>query len=206
MAITETDPKTGALLRTLHVGRVIKTQTYVATRNHSDTLDYSDFRPTKVTEFLVYRGRFGKPSDWDWVEPRALELTERFSWVDCTNMFTWRGEHVRSGEVDIDVFDPVFASDYADWQAHCAEQAKIQAEKAAARAAQDAQHLAERAKNTPVVGKRMEVCKGRKVPKGFVGVVSYISGSGSVLLKAENEWQDRKAQGTWVSAANLKAV
>lgn len=51
----------------------------------------------------------------------------------------------------------------------------------------------------------MIVAKGRKVPLGTVGTVAYISSSGSVLLKADSEWQDRKAQGTWVSGANLRA-
>lgn len=64
---------------------------------------------------------------------------------------------------------------------------------------------AEEEKNRPVKGKQMVVAKGRKVPVGFVGTVAYVSGSGSVLLKADHEWQDRKAQGTWVDARNLRA-
>lgn len=59
--------------------------------------------------------------------------------------------------------------------------------------------------NRPVPGKKMEVVKGRKVPIGTVGTVAYVSGSGNVLLKADDAWQDRKAQGTWVSSTNLKA-
>ena len=61
-------------------------------------------------------------------------------------------------------------------------------------------------KNRPVVGKRMVVVKGKKTPVGLQGTVAYVSGSNSVLLKADHEWKDRKAQGTWVPSYNLKAV
>lgn len=61
-------------------------------------------------------------------------------------------------------------------------------------------------KNRPVIGKRMVVVKGKKAPLGFQGTVAYVSGSNSVLLKADHEWKDRKAQGTWVPSYNLKAV
>ena len=52
----------------------------------------------------------------------------------------------------------------------------------------------------------MVVAKGRKVPKGTVGIVAFVHPNGGVLLKAENEWKDRKAQGTWVNAGNLQAA
>lgn len=64
----------------------------------------------------------------------------------------------------------------------------------------------ERIRNTPVKGKKMIVAKGRKAPVGTVGVVAYIHSNGRVLLKNENEWQDRKANGVWVPAEYLKAV
>lgn len=79
---------------------------------------------------------------------------------------------------------------------------------AAAREAREAaarQAREEEERNRPVKGKQMVVARGRKVPVGTVGTVAYISGSGSVLLKADNEWQDRKASGVWVAAHNLKA-
>src|SRR5690348_18326964 len=52
MAIIETDLKTKAVTRS-HEGCVVKIRKYVADRNHSDTLDYSDWRSTVITEALV---------------------------------------------------------------------------------------------------------------------------------------------------------
>jgi hypothetical protein len=64
----------------------------------------------------------------------------------------------------------------------------------------------EEERNRPTVGKRMIVVRGRKVPVGHQGTVAYINREGSVLVKADHEWQDRKAGGVWVPAAYLKAV
>lgn len=63
----------------------------------------------------------------------------------------------------------------------------------------------EEERNRPAKGKRMEVFRGRKVPLGTVGTVAYVSGSGSVLLKDDAKWQDRKADGVWVDPRNLRA-
>lgn len=62
-----------------------------------------------------------------------------------------------------------------------------------------------RRETVPEVGKKMVVVKGRKVPKGTEGTVAYVNREGSVLLKKDHEWQDRKAQGVWVTATYLKA-
>lgn len=59
-------------------------------------------------------------------------------------------------------------------------------------------------RNRPAVGKRMTVCKGRKVPIGTEGTVAYLRDD-SVLLKPDAAWQDRATQGVWVKAHNLKA-
>ena len=88
--------------------------------------------------------------------------------------------------------------------AKAAHDAKLEAARRA-RDEADRARRAEEEKNRPVKGKKMVVARGRKVPLGTVGTVAYVSGSGSVLLKADHEWQDRKAQGTWVDARNLKA-
>lgn len=85
--------------------------------------------------------------------------------------------------------------------------AKVEEERSA-RAEEKRKARAEEERNRPEKGKKMVVAKGRKgrnVHGGFAGTVAYVSGSGSVLLKADNEWQDRKAQGTWVNARNLIA-
>lgn len=61
--------------------------------------------------------------------------------------------------------------------------------------------------NRPVKGKRMRVTGGRKVPKGTTGTVAFVSNDGeSVLLKDDDKWQDRKADGQWVKSRWLEAV
>ena len=91
------------------VGRVVRLQEVTETRNHSDTMDYSDFRSTKCTYALVYLGRHGiAPNNMSRVrrtiayygQPRDLEPIERFAWIDCTGLFVWRGSPHYTPEVD----------------------------------------------------------------------------------------------------------
>ena len=79
------------------------------TRNHSDTMDYSDYRTTECTWALVYLGRHGiAPNNMSRVrrtiayygQPRDLEPIERFAWIDCTGLFVWRGSPHYTPEVD----------------------------------------------------------------------------------------------------------
>ena len=55
--------------------------------------------------------------------------------------------------------------------------------------------------NRPIKGKKMFVYKGKK--KGHVGVCAFVDGD-RVLLKPEEGWQDRKVDGIWFSAANMR--
>lgn len=210
MAIKQTDPLKGTVTIAF-AGRVVRTRTYHATRNMSDTLDYSDFRTVEVTEALVYLGREAT-EETRYVGPRlrrvgdAIPVHERFVWTDCSNHFTWRGCDHKVPEVDADLAgEPEMAEDLAAYDEHVAAVAKRQAEMNAAREQAELAANLEAERNRPERGKRMVVAKGRKVPVGLVGTVSYVSGSGSVLLKADHEWQDRQAQGTWVDGSNLRA-
>jgi hypothetical protein len=184
-------------------GRVVKVRTYTASRNHSDTLDYTDFQSTQVTEALVWVGREETRYDGT-VEPVAP--ANRFQWVDCTNLFTWRGSPHMAPKVDfIALAVPELFEDLEVW---LRIQEEREAEKARAHAVHEAAQKKAREddeKNRPVPGKQMVVARGRKVKVGTVGTVAFVSGSGSVLLKADNAWQDRQAPGTWVSATNLRA-
>jgi len=86
-------------------------------------------------------------------------------------------------------------------------QEKTKREAAALQAKRDAEEKArkeEAERNRPVVGKRMEVFKGRKVPIGTTGTVAYVHINGGVLLKNDNEWQNRKANGVWVNREHLR--
>lgn len=218
MALQSTNTRTSEV-STLYAGRVVEIRKYVDRRNHSDTLDYSDFRDTNVTEALVYVGRSG--SKWSYRRLSALEdgavmdesdhvaelpIQDRFAWVDCTNLFVWRGSDHREATVDAEAFNNAeLVEDFAAWQAYTAEQVRLTEERRIASEKATKARREEEERNRPEKGKKMIVAKGRKVPVGFVGTVAYVSGSGSVLLKADHEWQDRKSQGTWVSANNLRA-
>lgn len=193
-----------------HEGCVLEVRTFVARRNHSDTLDCSDWRDTNCVEAFVYLGRMRPKDHWEPVsETNPLverAIWDRFGKVDCSNLFTWRGANTREAFVDENAMEnPELAEDFAAFEAwQTAERERMAAVTEAHKVAV-AERKAEEEANRPVKGKKMIVVKGRKVPQGFVGTVAFISGSGSVLLKADNEWQDRKAQGTWVPADYLAA-
>ena len=72
---------------TLHAGRVLEVTETRELRNLSDTLDYNDWQKVKVVQALVWLGPEGKPE-------------EQFTWIDCSNLFAWRGEPVKTPEVD----------------------------------------------------------------------------------------------------------
>jgi hypothetical protein len=101
-------------------------------------------------------------------------------------------------------------ADHVAWTAHwdAVKSAEIAMRRAKSELiAKTQREIAERAeRNRPVLGKQMVVVRGRKVPHGTKGTVSYIHSNGSVLLKAHSEWRNRKADGVWVAAQYLEAV
>ena len=217
MAIEATDTRTGEVTKR-HMGCVVAIRKYTATRNCSDTMDYTDFRTIEVTEALVYFGR-RVPADLKgtmWIGPSMHEYRagedippeKRLGWVDCTNTFSWRNGVVERPVVDVEwtLVIPGFIEDYEWWTAREAEiLRKSEADHAAAELKRQAD-AKEAEANRPVKGKRMIVVSGRKVPKGTIGTVAFISGNtGGVLIKADNEWQDRKANGVWVDPRHLRA-
>lgn len=207
--------KDNAEIERTNENRVLKIRKYRATRNCSDTLDYSDYREVENTEALVYYGRVvpEAPDGYVWSSsgPHMLRsgtevpLNDRFGWVDCTNLFADRNGSYRVPKVDeLAMLDGELLEDFENWEAHTAGSAKGRAFKVAELAAERAGQKAQVERNRPVKGKPMVVFKGRKVPIGTTGVVAFIS-EDRVLLKQPHEWQDRKANGIWVAAANLKA-
>jgi hypothetical protein len=141
------------------LGRVVRISKVTETRNHSDTLDYSDYRSTKCTYALVYLGRHGVPPyrgngrptagiESGTREGRDLSVSERFAWVDCTGLFVWRGSP--SLEAEVDSFDmqmlhggPEMLEDLAAWDGH---EKWLVAKAAAERAASEEARAAEAAK------------------------------------------------------------
>ena len=98
---------------TLYVGRVIRVEHTTESRNWSDTLDYSDHRSTACTYALVYLGTEGKKprhhwcgnrfyvNDTPWTEVEALDICDRFAWVDCTNLFSDRCGYSQIGRAHV---------------------------------------------------------------------------------------------------------
>lgn len=214
MAIEYTNRQTGEVKREF-VGRVLKVDHFKATRNVSDTLDYSDYQTVDCTQATVYVGRRVAEAREHlmWIGAQRYQpgeeipLALRFTTVDCSNLFAWRGADLCTATVDADPNeDAEMAEDLAAYEAEMVRALEEQELAAAARYAAEKKAHEEAQKNAPVKGKKMVVYKGRKVPLGTVGIVAYVSGSGSVLLKDEACWQDRKADGVWVNAGNLRAV
>ena len=90
----------------IFVGRVLKVKNFVARRNMSDTLDYTDSRKVECCEAFVWLGthavpptdHYGKPTTTVYSQlnlvhnkPRELAMEEQFAWIDCSNHFVWRG-------------------------------------------------------------------------------------------------------------------
>lgn len=227
MAITTTygNPRNGESVTTVNFeGRVVAVKNVTERRNWSDTLDYSDWRMTDCTIATVYLGRYGAKDAYDrydaatmpreryealvadkrWSPIVELPVHERFMDVDVTNMWSWR-----TGKVDVAVADaddatyPELNRDYAEYMAHIANERKRDEER---RRAREEAELAERIReeeNRPVIGKKMIVARGRKVKVGTVGTVAFVR-DGSVLLKLDATYTDRKVGGVWVQAHNLE--
>ena len=215
---------------TVFEGRVLKVEKVTETRNWSDTLDYTDNRSTECTYALVWLGTHGvRPYAWGGrtttrVEHRHapaddLEYWEQFAWVDCTNLFTWRGSPHLEPTVDAEMGtgDPLMWVNYLAWQGHLkglaekaardaeaerlkrAEEAKVEAAKKAARQAKsDAEKALVEAKmvHTPEKGTECTV-------DGFTGKVFW---KGVKLYR--NKWRgtvglkDAKGAVAWIDVGH----
>lgn len=211
---------------TKYVGRVLEVVETVERRNMSDTLDYTDFRDVNCVRALVWLGERGhRPMNYgrayvnDLVEfgKEVVDLLphEQFAWIDCSNHFAWRGADFLVPTVDSvtdPTTEPLMWVNYIAWQGfrkaeaiRASEvEAKHAAEAAAAKAKVDAE-IARKAALQPKLGDKCKVVSGRKVPKGTMGIVAYMNDH-SVLIKAEHEWRNRQANGTWVSKNHVERV
>ncbi len=189
-----------------HVGCVIEIKKRTENRNMSDTLDYSDYQHVECTYALVYLGRKGSEYDYVLGANRTYDLAigERFKWIDISNHFAWRGMPVRTATVDVDAFeDETLSEDYSSWVGHNYGVQFRYAEDLAAKKVEHDRFEALRIHNLPALGKKMIVISGRKVKPGHTGTVAYVRDD-RVLLKGDNEWKDRKANGVWVNARHLE--
>lgn len=117
MAIIKHDHDSNVPNEVLFAGRVIRIEKVTESRNHSDTMDYTDYRPTECTYALVWLGTRGVPpyvsglprgrriakpfpSPWDLEKVRDLKPEEQFAWIDCTNLHSDRFGYSLRAEAD----------------------------------------------------------------------------------------------------------
>jgi hypothetical protein len=234
---TTTDQSTNAVTaQTTHfLGRVVRTEVVTETRNWSDTLDYSDYRSTQCIYALVYMGRHGIApmtrngrtvagvNPYPGSELRDLEVGERFAWIDCTNLFSYRGVPVLAAAVD--TFDmqllhggPEMFDDLAAWDAHQVVLQKAAAEeREAATKAAEAQRQATIAKAEKKAAKEAQLkasaeallaripAKGTTVTvDGFTGKVFWTGVSKyRGAYNARAGVKDSKGEVAWIDAAKF---
>jgi hypothetical protein len=181
-----------------YTGRVLRVVKTVENRNHSVTLDYSDWRSTDCTWALVWLGEHGIPGARGGSEPRELDIHEQIGVVDCTNLFGWMDDTLLAVEVDANL-DPRAELALLTWEtfekARIAREAReveaLVAKRAeaarvaqAAKAAKDAKKQAklnatavdaeaEMAKVMPLKGKRVTLKSGFQGTLFWVGVKAY---------------------------------
>jgi hypothetical protein len=234
---TTTEQSTNVVTaQTIHfLGRVVRTEVVTETRNWSDTMDYTDYRSTKCIYALVYMGRHGIAPmtragrtaagviPYPGSELRDLEAGERFAWIDCTNLFSYRGVPVTTAAVD--TFDvqllhggPEMFDDLAAWDAHQVVLQKAAAEErqAAAKAA-EAQRQATIAKAEKKAAKEAQLkasaeallaripAKGTTVTvDGFTGKVFWMGVSKyRGAYNARAGVKDSKGEVAWIDAAKF---
>ena len=216
-------------------GRVVRTEVVTETRNWSDTMDYTDYRSTKCIYALVYLGRHGVApynrggrnitgtSPIPGAPTRDLTVGERFAWVDCTNLFSYRGVPVLTAEVD--AFDmqllwggPEMLEDLASWDDHqiVLQKAAAEEREAAAKAA-EAQRQATIAKAEKKAAKEAQLrasaeallaripAKGTTVTvDGFTGKVFWTGVSKyRGAYNARAGVKDSKGEVAWIDAAKF---
>jgi len=220
---------------TLFVGRVVRIDVVSETRNWSDTMDYTDYRTTKCTYALVYLGRhgiapynhLGRPTTGTTAlrctPTRDLAVAERFAWVDCTNLFSWRG--CPTLEPQVDTFDqqllwggPEMLEDLAAWDAAMETlKARAAEERAAAAKAAETQRQATIAKAEKKAAKEAQLkasadallaripVKGTTVTvDGFTGKVFWVGVSKyRGAYNARAGVKDSKGEVAWIDAAKF---
>jgi len=123
-----------------YTGRVLRVEQREESRNHSETLDYSDWRHTTCTYATVWLGEHGIPGlrlpSQELIYgrhgiARDLDIHEQIAVIDCTNLFGWMDSSTVTAEVDTDI-DPRAEVALLTWEAF--EKARKAAEAKAAEA------------------------------------------------------------------------
>lgn len=206
-----------------YAGRVLKTRSYTARRNMSDTLDYSDYQDVTVHEALVWLGE-SYTDKWTGKLIRPT-VAEQFKWIDVSNHFSWRdGVRVTALVDAVTPVDPTWGTmwtNYYEWEtiqraneeARKAEQARVDELRKQAEAAANAKVAAKLAKDREAHAACEAILANKKFARG--ATVSLKSGvSGKVVWsgakKFRNKWnarvgvKDSSGNVHWVNAADVK--
>lgn len=206
-----------------YAGRVLKTRSYTARRNMSDTLDYSDYQDVTVHEALVWLGE-SYTDRWTGKEVRPT-VAEQFKWIDVSNHFSWR-DHVRAAAtpdaaVPVDTSWGTMWTNYYEWETiqlareeeRKAEQARLDELRKQAEAAADAKRAAKATKDNEAKASCEAILKNKKFAKGAtVTLQSGVSGKiiWAAAKKFRNKWnarlgvKDSSGNVHWVNAADVK--
>lgn len=187
---------------TKHAGRVIGVRTFESRRNMSDTLDYSDWQTVKCVEATVYLGRTAEDGS-------ELPIERRFTTVDCSNHFTWRGADHRTPAVDAFPLTRELHEDLIELDLYHQRGMERELREEQRRKEKRIQAQRKRSRRVAPVtfprGTAVRVVKGTNA--GCEGVVAFVSQrSGKALVKPASQWQDRNADGVWASANQLEAT
>lgn len=224
VGITYTSSRNGKTETSVeYVGRVIKTRSYTARRNMSDTLDYSDYQDVTVHEALVWLGE-SYTDRWTGKEVRPT-VAEQFRWIDVSNHFSWR-DHVRTAAtpdatVPVDPSWGTMWTNYYEWEtiqlaneeARKAEQVRLDELRKQAEAAANATRAAKFAKDNEAKAACEAILKNKKFAKGATVVLrSGVSGKiiWAAAKKFRNKWnarigvKDSRGDVHWVNTSDVK--
>jgi hypothetical protein len=206
-----------------YTGCVLRIEWREESRNHSETLDYSDWRHTTCTYATVWLGEHGIPGG-RYGTARDLDIHEQIAVIDCTNLFGWMDSSTVTAEVDTDI-DPRAEVALLTWEAFekarkTAEAKAVEAEvarraeevkkAAAAKAAKEAQKQAKltaTAVAAEVELTKVQSLKGKPVTlkSGFQGTLFWCGikayrGVNSARIGVRNA----KGDVEWASASDIK--
>lgn len=198
----------GKVVEVAFQNRVVAIKRYLARKNVSDTLDVSDYQTVEVVEALVWLGQENFPPVTYSYQPeptirypwgssvgyggmvRELEPIEQFAWLDCSNIFVWRGAAELRPEVDEGAqLEPEAAAMYPLWQAFVQEKTKFLIQQANERQAALNAAKAEAAEKQAQKAAKLEGTRAaadadfRKLPS--IGTVMEVDGfTGKLFWKA----------------------
>lgn len=182
-----------------YAGCVIEVRTYQATRNMSDTMDYTDFRTVNCTDALVWLGPFNHPHGNKYTPARELEFFEQFVYIDCSNHFSDRDFQYLKAEADATKEgSPLLWANYLAWKAHKeAEANRLLLEQKMEREAREASRLAAEKKDADQKAEVETLLRDYSPTKGTTVTIDGVTG--------EVFWKGvKKYRGRWRATVGIR--